>query len=144
MKIASSYRESTAYQQAAVMKEVYVIFSCSQRLFLCFTQLGGGSYGLSFDQFRNTAPLRPNIKCNTCHLLCLCYIIVNNSVMGIKDPRGVLHMMAPPERGIFLRLQVYERLGILLSGSLQKECMRTAKIGPDLRLKVEKTFYFCD
>ena len=33
-------------------------FLCSEQLFLCFTEFGGGSYRSNFEKFRDTAPLR--------------------------------------------------------------------------------------
>ena len=37
---------------------IYTLFSCFERLFLCFTQSGGGSHCLDFDKFCDTAPLK--------------------------------------------------------------------------------------
>ena len=37
---------------------IYTLFSCFERLFLCFTQSGGGSHSLDFDKFGDTAPLK--------------------------------------------------------------------------------------
>ena len=37
---------------------IYTLFSCFERLFLCFTQSGGGSHSLDFDKFCDTAPLK--------------------------------------------------------------------------------------
>ena len=80
--------------------------------------------------------------------------------MGIKDPGGGgtpydgLYGEAPPERGIFFRLQVYERVGILLVEvyeSGRNICHLGLVKGPKGLIdefyglyKVEKTFYFCD
>ena len=35
---------------------IYTLFSCFERLFLCFTQFGGGFHSLDFDKFCDTAP----------------------------------------------------------------------------------------
>ena len=37
---------------------IYTLFSCFERLFLCFTQFGGDSQCLDFDKFCDTVPLR--------------------------------------------------------------------------------------
>ena len=37
---------------------IYTLFSCFERLFLCFTQSDGGSQSLDFDKFCDTAPLK--------------------------------------------------------------------------------------
>ena len=37
---------------------IYFFFLCSEQLFLCFTEFGGGSYLSNFEKFRDAAPLR--------------------------------------------------------------------------------------
>ena len=37
---------------------IYTLFLCFERLFLCFTQSGGGSHSLDFNKFCDTAPLK--------------------------------------------------------------------------------------
>ena len=36
---------------------IYTVFELFERIFLCSTQFVGGSHGLNFDKFRETAPL---------------------------------------------------------------------------------------
>ena len=72
---------------------------------------------------------------------------------GGGTPYDGLYGKAPPERGIFFSLQVYERVGISLvevykrvEKSVICVCKRAKRAYRRiLRLdKVEKTFYFCD
>ena len=52
---------SFKFAHACLLLYFYVIctfFSCFERLFLCFTQFGGGSHSLDFDKFCDTAPLK--------------------------------------------------------------------------------------
>ena len=41
---------------------IYTLFSCFERLFLCFAQFGGISYCLNFDKFPDTASLSSRRK----------------------------------------------------------------------------------
>ena len=50
---------------------IYTLFSCVERLFLCFTQSGGGSHSLDFDKFCDTALLKfdsPHV-CSNCAMV---------------------------------------------------------------------------
>ena len=53
-------------------------------------------------------------------------------------PYDGLYWEAPPERGIFFRLQVYERVGISLDGVYERVSALIAALGASLAVLKEK------
>ena len=85
------------------------------------------------------------IGTNTCKPVWRRAVIQKEStsrVWGGSTPYDGLYGEAPPERGTFFRLQVYERVG----KSVLWVCERAQRANRWILwlYKVEKTFYFCD
>ena len=83
--------------------------------------------------------INPNISQKTCD---------QKSVESRTLERGgavifftALYGEAPPERGTFFRLQVYERVGISLVGVYERKGKSAISVGCE---KVKKTFWLCD